>query len=187
MLPDRGAAPLTEAGYLALYRAHRRGVRSFLWRLGVHPRDLDDLEQDVWLRVWARRAQCRPTPGAAPKDWLYRIAHNRGVDYHRDRRRSFALPLTLPDQPLDAAPAGQLPDAAALDGDRLTAIGAVRAAVSRLTPEQRRVIRFRWLYDQSLPDAIRRLGMPKDAVMQRQRRAFVHLRTALAAYDPALG
>lgn len=173
------------AAFAAFYERHRRSVRGYLrGPLHVWLREIDDLEQNVWLRVWAKRAQYHSRPGTTPTGWLFTLARNVWVDWVRYQagRRPETSPPGSPFLPSDADdPALAVPGP---DVERLALVAAVRAAVATLTPEQRRVVRFRWLYDQSVADAVRRLGLPEHTIKQRQRRAFRHLRVALAAYAP---
>jgi RNA polymerase sigma-70 factor (ECF subfamily) len=44
--------------------------------------DLDDLEQETWLKAWEHRDQYDPARGAV-QTWLFRIAHSVAVDWLR--------------------------------------------------------------------------------------------------------
>lgn len=59
-----------------LYRDYRKLVFVVL-RKYVRTGDLDDLSQQVWVRVWNNIDNFRQD--AKPSSWLYRIAQKRGV------------------------------------------------------------------------------------------------------------
>lgn len=67
----------------ALYETYRTDVWCFLERrLRGHDHALvDDMAQEVWLRAWRFRDQYEDR--GKPRAWLYRIAQNLLLDWHR--------------------------------------------------------------------------------------------------------
>jgi RNA polymerase sigma-70 factor (ECF subfamily) len=78
-----------------LFRSHARFVARFLVRLGVHPDDLDDTVQEVFL-VAHQRGGYRPGP-AKPTSYLATIALHAAANQRR--RRSVASARTESHQP----------------------------------------------------------------------------------------
>lgn len=65
-----------------LYERHKGGLYRYLLRqLAPHGVDANELFQDIWLSIIRSREQY--TPKALFSTYLYRIAHNRLVDYWR--------------------------------------------------------------------------------------------------------
>ena len=74
-----------------LYQRHKGGVYRYLLR-GCGNRSLaDELFQEVWLSLV--KARERYTPSAKFATYLYRIAHNRLIDYYRQHGIQIESPL----------------------------------------------------------------------------------------------
>lgn len=78
---DVGAPATSNAGFVALYRAHASFTWSCLRRLGVPAASIDDAMQELWVTAH-RRLSSLHSPAAA-KSWLYGIA--RRVASHQRR------------------------------------------------------------------------------------------------------
>jgi RNA polymerase sigma-70 factor (ECF subfamily) len=76
-----------------LFRRHAADLRQYLlWRTGGDLHRADDLTQDVFLAIAARRRSVPiREPGLA---WLYAVAKRRLIDeFRRNRRRISTIPL----------------------------------------------------------------------------------------------
>src|SRR5688572_20791754 len=62
-----------------LYRRHRGGLYRYVVRLIANPGVADELFQDVWTNLI--RARRTYTVSAKFTTYLYRLAHNRVIDY----------------------------------------------------------------------------------------------------------
>lgn len=71
-------------GFSDLYRQYSGLIRSVLFKL-CSPDDLDDLVQEVFIRIW--NALPKFSQKAKIKTWVYRIAYNLAVDDLRKRKR----------------------------------------------------------------------------------------------------
>src|SRR5204863_1859631 len=82
--PAVGAAALAALDVHTIYREHGRFVWLSLQRLGIHPSDLDDVAQDVFmivhrrLNTFDRRARI--------STWLFGICMRVAANYRRRRR-----------------------------------------------------------------------------------------------------
>jgi RNA polymerase sigma-70 factor (ECF subfamily) len=79
----------------ALYKEQLGYVWTALRRLGIHRDDLEDLTQDVFLRVfrdWDRYDQTR-----AVRPWLFSIAYHLAIDFLRHQKRVSVAAEELPD------------------------------------------------------------------------------------------
>ncbi len=52
----------------------------------VAPEDVEDLVSDVFLKVVEKLHTYKPNPKAGFHSWLFRIAHNRVVDFYRQKK-----------------------------------------------------------------------------------------------------
>jgi RNA polymerase sigma-70 factor (ECF subfamily) len=81
------AAPLelSDAERRQRFRAVFAREFDYVWaslrRLGVHPRDLDDVAQDVFVRVFRRIDECDPQRPIRP--WLFAFAFRIASDWRR--------------------------------------------------------------------------------------------------------
>lgn len=73
------------SAYEAIVRRHLKPVSQYAWRILGNPRDVEDIAQDTFLRVWINASSWQPTK-ARLSTWIHRIAHNLCVDHLRKRR-----------------------------------------------------------------------------------------------------
>jgi len=77
-LPDRDQV------FEHLYSQHADRVRGILFRI-AHPNDLEDLQQETFVRVWKGLNLFRRHSNV--KTWIYRIAVNTALDHLRLKAR----------------------------------------------------------------------------------------------------
>ncbi|HEX2087387.1 MAG TPA: sigma-70 family RNA polymerase sigma factor [Solirubrobacteraceae bacterium] len=161
---DRG-----EEAARALYRTYAGELYGFaLNRLG--DRGLaEEVVQDVFMRVWRHAGEYDAARGSV-RTWLYGIARNAIVD--RERHRSRRPPLAAhepegegaaPDEPIE----------------RALLRWQVQAALERLTPEHREVVRLAHLGGLSVKEIADLTGLPAGTVKSRTYYALQNLRLAL--------
>jgi RNA polymerase sigma-70 factor (ECF subfamily) len=150
----RGDAAALEA----LCRRWQRPLYAFIAR-HTGGRDVDDLFQDVWLRVV--RAAPRFDPQRRFSTWLFQIAVNRCRDW---RRR----PPPEPVDPLDL-PAGAAP------GDAADARLDARRLLAALPDGQRSAVILRYWHDLDEDDVARVLRIPRGTVKSRLHHAMRRL------------
>ena len=78
-----GDRAVASAAYLQLYDRHQGKIRTFLFAR-VHANDVDDVEQEVWQRVW----RFLPTKfqGGNFRAWLYQMTRNYLIDNSRRQK-----------------------------------------------------------------------------------------------------
>lgn len=137
--------------------------------------EAEDLTSQTFLKAWDAIAdyEWRNHPFGA---WLFRIAHNLVVDYHRARRDNLTLD--------DASP--QLEHRASRDEIRpervlagLITTDRVRHAIGRLTEEQQQVLILRFFEGLSTAEVADIMGKRRGAVRGLQFRALSALREFL--------
>lgn len=171
--PDTLAAAkrLEPAAVAAIYDAFADAIFRYVSFRVRSPEDAEDLTDQVFLKMIEALPAYddRGLPFAA---WLYRIARNLIVDrYRRSARDAVALSETL-----EARGEGSDPFAAAAGSlDR----AAVRAAMGKLTDEQRQVIVLRFIEGWEVDEVAQAMGRKPGAIHALQHRALGALQRAL--------
>src|SRR6478752_4186495 len=79
-----------------LYDRHSRLIYGLLLRLLNDSDDAEDILQEVFVQAWRKASTYKPELGS-PKNWLVRIAHNRGINLirsHRSRGKNAQLSIS---------------------------------------------------------------------------------------------
>ena len=173
------------AAFDALYSRHKGGVYRYLLRQCRQPGIADELFQDVWMNLIRGRASYAPT--AKFTTWLYRLAHNRMVDYFR---ASGHLTLVSADDEAHedaviALPAARSTEPAVQAENRELGM-RLRAALSALPPAQREAFLLQQEAALSLPEIAELTGVGVETVKSRLRYALAKLRAELADLDEGL-
>lgn len=152
----------------ALFELHGKFVSDFLWRLGVHRQELDDLLQEVFMTAHRRGGF---VPGAAKATtWLAEIAVRVASTRRRGWRRRGDVPDTAA---VSAAPArGPSP---ADQAEAQQALARVRQALEALDVRHRAVFILFELEGESCDEIAAGMGVPIGTVYSRlhkARRAF---------------
>jgi len=174
--PDQEWVQLAQKGdrdaFGALVRRHQDRIYRHLLHLTGSREEALELAQETFIKAWQALGEWRPR--AQFHTWLYRIASNLALDLLRRRQVVQFVPLE---------PEHDAPGDSAGPEDRLQArqgIGALEAALARLTPEQREVILLREVEGLSYDEIAAALQIDEGTVKSRLARS----RAALAAiYD----
>jgi RNA polymerase sigma-70 factor (ECF subfamily) len=148
----------------ALFAAHQHRLFKYFCRAVGHADTARDLTQDVFLRL-----SRTPIPAAAEGEvraWLFRIARNLALDYHRKRLR----------QPESSALTDEGARHASQDVDL-----AVNEALAALADLDRDVFLMREVAGLGYEEIGRACGVTPDAVRSRIHRARLELRQQLAS------
>jgi RNA polymerase sigma-70 factor, ECF subfamily len=101
-----------DAAYSQLVQAYRKRILGTIARLIGRPEDVEDVGQEVFLRLYFSLDQLRTPEVFEP--WLYRLTVNAAYDYlRRQRRRNEARMADLSEQQVvmaDAAASGKRDD-----------------------------------------------------------------------------
>jgi RNA polymerase sigma-70 factor (ECF subfamily) len=160
-LPRDGGAP-DAADFRRLFETEFGYVWRSLRRLGIPPRDLEDVTHDVFLRVYAELH--RFDPERAPRPWLFGFAFRVASDYRRLSRNHREV--------LDADVEGADPLPSAVD--RLLEAESLSmgyAALDGIDIDRRAVFILHELDGASIPDIARALGLPLNTAYSRLRAA----------------
>ena len=168
-------------GFRELFEAHYGYVRASLRRLGVHVRDLDDLTDDVFLRVHDRLHRHDPSTPVRP--WLFAFAFRIASDYRRlaRHRLTFGVPE---DQLASDRPSPE--DAMSKEED----VRLVHQALETMSLETRGVFVMYEIDGHEMKEIATALGVPVNTAYSRLRlgrRAFAAKVRELRGIEADLG
>ncbi len=163
----------------------RRPLFGFILNMISARGDAEDIFQEVWFRAIRRLDQYREKSFLS---WLFRIAHNLVIDQARKQKPVVNLDGREDDQGESwtaRIPAGGLAPAAEADARELG--GRIRAAVGRLSEDQREVFLLRMEGDIPFKDIARIQGVSINTALGRMQYALARLREELKAdYEPGV-
>ncbi|NEO23267.1 MAG: sigma-70 family RNA polymerase sigma factor [Moorea sp. SIO4A1] len=163
-----------QQSFRQLYRRYQQRVRSTIYQLcGAYA--LDDLVQEVFLRVWKGLPKLRQPSQFST--WLYRICWNVASDQRGKLQRQRAFNLQLPedtaDLPLKNAKSSYTPDLMQLHYQDI-----IQQAMQQLSLNHRAVLVLHDLEDVPQKEVAKILGIALGTVKSR----LFHARTSLRKY-----
>lgn len=153
----------------ALYRTACADVYAYVASLVGDPATAEDVTALAFERAYRRRRSFDPNRGT-PRQWLFTIARNAGLDELRRRKRSATLMA-------DPAANVAAPGASDASSDRSE---AVRAAIASLAPRERDLIALKFYAGLSTAEIATTLGISESNAGTRLHRAVTALRKACA-------
>jgi RNA polymerase sigma-70 factor, ECF subfamily len=162
---DRSGDELRE-----LYRRYAGELFGFAASALGDREQAEEVVQDVFAQLW-RHAGDYDQRRASVRTWLYAIARNRIVDAHR---RAAARPKRADQEDL-------LDNAAEIDAalDQAVLRWQITAALARLSPAHREVIRLAHYGGLTMREIAQRTGIPLGTVKSRTSYALRSLRLIL--------
>ena len=159
-----------------LYQRYNRILYSLAYRMVSDHQIAEDLLQEAFLSVWRRAVSYSPQAGAV-RSWLISIVHHRTIDYLRSqRRRSTTKDATLEDAEQDE----QLTFPDVWDEAwRSVQSAQIRAAMMKLSPEQRQVIELAYFQGWTHTEIATECNIPLGTVKARMRLGLMHLKRTL--------
>jgi RNA polymerase sigma factor (sigma-70 family) len=165
--------------FLALVDDVRPELHRYCARMNGSIADGEDIVQDTLARAYYELSELKELP--ALRSWLFRIAHNRALDYLRSKQVRISEPLEVA---VDSAADNEFEPDSQFARDE-----AVHAALSRfveLAPVQRSSVILKDVLDYSLDEIATLLDMSVPAVKAALHRGRVRLRELSEASGPAL-
>jgi len=163
------------SAFETLYLRHKGGLYRYFLRQCSDRAIAEELYQDVWMRVVSSRA--RYEVSAKFTTWVYRIAHNRLVDFYRQSSRQIQSSFDEDDTPeLQAGPVSLDPAHIAMiqeDGQRLLEV------VNALPEAQREAFLLRQEAGLSVEEIAQAAGVNRETAKSRLRYAMSKIRSAL--------
>ena len=170
-----------EQAFGTLVRRYQRRLTAFLSQLVGDVELARELTQEAFVRAWS--ALARFDPRYRFSTWLFRIAHNLGIDQLR-RRRLKTVSLYRTDSEgdemevvvadIDKDPLGHLENRALAS--------ELRGVIDGLRPEYRELVLLRHFGGLSYQEIADFKGMPLGTVKNKLFRAHSVLRRALATF-----
>jgi RNA polymerase sigma-70 factor (ECF subfamily) len=156
---DIGGPPLD---FHAMYRAEFPYVFHSLRRLGVAPRDVEDVAHDVFLAVYRRWSDYDASRPLRP--WLFGFAYRIASDHRRSARHRREV-VGAEAEPADDA---RLPDEE-VEGERMRK--KVLDALDRMDFERRGILVMHDIDGHPVPEIARALAIPLNTAYSRLRLA----------------
>ncbi len=152
------------AAVTTLYRTYASRVLAVAYRTLGDRGLAEEACQQSFLKAW--QASDRLDPSRDPGPWLCTIAHRCALDIARRERRRPAVAT-------DATRLAHLAGATDTPDEAAAALEAwdLRLTLERLEPEEREVLKLRYLEDLGVQDIADRLGIPAGTVKSRASRA----------------
>jgi len=173
-LQRRDAQALAE-----LYDRYGRLVYALILRIVRDTGIAEDLVQETFLRVW-NRVHAFDSQKGSIGPWLLAVARNRAIDYLRSAggRERNAFEFEETDHP-------SLYTDMEKDILRSDKARVVKAALEKLSANQRQVIELAYFEGLSQTEMAERMGQPLGTVKTWVRTALKHLRDELGEAVPA--
>ncbi|GCE30186.1 RNA polymerase [Dictyobacter alpinus] len=159
-----------------LYDRYYRLLYSFAYRIVADHQVAEDLLQEAFMAVWKRSVTYSQQSGPV-RGWLFSITHHRAIDYLRSiQRRAVLQEVTL-----DEADSN---DPVALSDTwdevwRSVQSDQVRAALMKLSTEQRMVIELAYFQGWTHTEIAEGCHIPLGTVKARMRLGLMHLKRSL--------
>ena len=156
-----------EDAFGRLYSLYLKAIYRYVFFRVGDEKEAEDLTEEVFVRAW------EALPGYRPREfpfssWLYRIAHNLTVDYHR---KWPPVSSSDPDLLADLATSPSTEEAV----EERQTFSALAAAVQRLDVEAQDVIILRFVHGLSHQEVAAIIGKSVSATRVIQHRALARL------------
>jgi RNA polymerase sigma-70 factor, ECF subfamily len=171
-LMERMRSDATGEALRSLYRTYSGELLGFALNALSDRETAEEIVQETFTRAWRHADRYDPARGSV-RTWLYHIARHAIIDA---RRRASARPALAPGA---AAEAGMDDVAGGLSIEQAMLGWQVAAALSRLSPEHRQVIRLAHVRGMSVREIADACGLPEGTVKSRTWYALRSLRLVL--------
>ena len=173
-----------DAAFACLMSRHRKYVNWTLSQLVGNQHDMEDMQQEVFLRVF--RARHSYQPQAKFSTWLFTITRNVALNCLRKKSRQHERNLVADDSlracPLDKMALASENDLPEYIAERLEVRTVVRCAISDLNGRQRTAIEMAYLQGKSHRAIAESMSTTPEAVKSLLRRTRCKLRDSLQPY-----
>lgn len=157
--------------FAEIYERHFDMIYRYVYlRVGTQM-EAEDLTQQVFLKAHQSISSYQ-WKGAPFSSWLFRIAHNQVIDYHRKGAKVQMTSLEMP-------VAASNPDPSEIVEHEMD-VERVKQAMGSLTELQQEVISLRFAGELSTKEAAKLMGKSEGAIKALQHSALTALRKALS-------
>jgi RNA polymerase sigma-70 factor (ECF subfamily) len=172
-----------EAAFNDVVFAYRRRILGTISRLIGHPEDVEDVGQEVFLRLYFSLDQLRTPEVFEP--WLYRLTVNASYDYLRKRRRRMESRMAdLSEQQVVVADAVASSKADLADDQKRQTREYVQELLSVVSEEDRLLLVMKEVEGLSLKEMEKIYNVNENALKVRLFRARQRVLKAMPAPTP---
>jgi len=160
-----------------LFNRHKDAIFRYLERQCVKT-IAEEIFQDVWMRLVQARDQFQPTESSRFTTYIYKIAHNRLMDYFRHKSVQERVISDAHADDLDQLPVPTqvLPD---MQLDTQRKITKLTELIQELSSDQREAFLLREESGFSIQEIADITGVNRETAKSRLRYAFVRLRDGM--------
>lgn len=156
-----------------VFREHGPFVHRILRRLGVHPADVDDAFQEVFIVIHRRLAEFEPEASVRP--WVYGICVRVASRARRRRTTSREVAAEEASEPMD--PTTPIDSVATKQACEVLSV-----ILNEIDDDKRAVYVLHELEDLSVPEVAKALGCPVQTAYSRLRTAQRAVADAVRKY-----
>src|SRR6266446_778412 len=173
-----------DGAYSQIVQAYRKRILGTIARLIGRPEDVEDVGQEVFLRLYYSLDQLRTAEVFEP--WLYRLTVNASYDYLRKHRRRMESRMSdLSEQQVIVADAIASSKAGAADEDKRKTRETVQELLSSVSEEDRILLIMKEVEGLSLKEMEKIYNVNENALKVRLFRARQRVLKAMPAKEPA--
>ena len=160
-----------------LYGRHKGGLFRYMLRQCGNRGVVEELFQDVWMNLI--RARAAYTVQARFTTYLYRLAHNRLIDYYRSQAGGVPASFDAEDgPPLELVVAGRADDPA-VHADVMQQAARLLHLIGRLPDAQREAFLLQQESDMSVEEIAQATGVSRETAKSRLRYAITKLKEGM--------
>ena len=183
--PDQLLVEQTQTGHLEafgpLVKKYQRKIYQIAYHFTRNVDEANDLAQEVFLKAF--RVLPNFESSATFYTWLYRIAHNAGIDYVRreSNRPEYLFSNNFPTDESSIHP--QVTNTQIVTEAEASEIqDLIKQAVAELSPRQQQVFVLRYYQDLPLREIGEMMGLQTGTIKSHLFKALRNLRQQLAGY-----
>ncbi len=137
----------------------------------------EDVLQDVFIQIWEKAPLYDPLRGK-PLTWAVTLTRNKSIDRLRSTQRRNRLRDEVEKESLTFE---QFDDKSSVDAvDAMEKGAMVRAAIAKLSPDQRQAIELAFFSGLTQTEIAERLGEPLGTIKARIRRGMMKLKDVIS-------
>ena len=160
-----------------LMKRYKGRIYAYLLRSVKNYEDAEELTIEVFFKVY--RALGAWKPQARFSTWLYKIAHNLSIDFHRAKSRRQTYSLDDEELSLDEPTAGDLQSNPEWEVEEKDRHRVIRDAIDQLSPKQKDVFMLNRYQGLQIKEITEVLGMAEGTVKIHLHRAVKKLQILL--------
>lgn len=155
----------------ASIKAIQSDLRGYIISISGQGDDCDDILQETNIFLWERRADFQP--GTNFKAWAFKVAYFKTMAYRRDRvRRGEVVFSETTTQRIST-------EASTHTNDQPDKLGALQRCLSKLSPDELRLIKIKYQQRKSLASFALQAGKSVDAIYKSISRIRQGLRACV--------